>query len=217
MQSTSRSIAVLGTLVLATLVAFSSCSTPRTTKTTAAAEPGAPVDWNVKPPPKKVTGHPMRVKYLDFVSGHVFELVNESHSNPLDVYSKKVPKAQAYTKVQTDEVVQALMDRFDEQGVKKHLQPGLAPFYPAGTRAGALEIEGEKGPSYWLILDKSPQAERTAFQTSAKDFVALYNATESWQAVEGAPEWQDAANESARRQPSKFLDSRKLPDSGKKP
>lgn len=219
MRPTSRSIARLGTLAIASLAVLAACSTPRASRSSSVGEQGSgePVDWNVRPPPKPVTGHPMRVKYLDFLGGNVFQLVNESHSNALDVYSRKVPKSQAYTKVQSDEVVKALIERFDEQGVTKRLQPGLAPFYPTGTRAGALEIEGEKGPSFWLILDKSPQAERAAFTKSAKDFVDLYNATESWQAVDGAPEWQDAANESARRQPSRTYDARNRPGSGKKP
>jgi hypothetical protein len=219
MRRTSRSLAVLAVFLAAASILAAGCSTPRSASASSstAQASGEPVDWNVRPPPKHVTGHPMRVKYVDFFRGNTFQLVNESHTNALDLYSKKVPKTQAFTKVQTDEVVQALLDRLEDQGATKRLQPGLAPSYPLGTRAGALEIEGEKGPSFWLILDKTSIDERAAFNKSAKDFVDLYNATESWQAVQGTPEWIDAANESARRQAPRTLDTRKLEGSGKKP
>jgi hypothetical protein len=209
----------LHALVLSVLCIASACSTPKgdASKSGDAAADAGPVDWNVKPPPKETTGKPLRVKYYDFVSGHVFELVNESHTNPHELYSKKVPTAQAYTKVQTDEVLDALDARMKELGAYRHVQPGLAPALATGTRARALEIESAKGPTHWAIYPDTATAEREAFMQCAKDFRDLYNATNQWQAVQGKPEWEQAGDESARRQPTRTYDSRKLPASGGKP
>jgi hypothetical protein len=181
-------------LAFLALVLFAgACSTPRSGSSAqtspATADANGPVDWNVTPPPRHVTGKPVRVKYVAYARGQNCEIVNESHTNPHEHYSKKVSLAQAYTKIQSDEVVQALLERLDDQGMKGRLQPGRAPELAVGSKAQALEVETDAGVRSWLVQEKSPQAERVAFLKCVKDFVELYNATNQMQAVDYLPEW----------------------------
>ncbi|MBK7874625.1 MAG: hypothetical protein IPJ77_02560 [Planctomycetes bacterium] len=183
----------LHALVLPLLLLAGACSTPRgsSASSSSAASDASDerVDWNVKPPQHAVTGHPVRVTYLAFASGRKFELVNESHTNPHEYYSQKVPIEQAYRKIQSDEVVQALLDRLKEQGALDQARAGAAQSFPAGSKAQALEIQMDGGVRHWLVTDQSPADERTRFLKSANDFVQLWNATIQMQAVDSPPEW----------------------------
>ena len=164
-------------LVLSWLLLAGACSTPHgssSNRSSAAADgTDEKVDWNVAPPPHAVTGRPVRVTYLAFASGKKFELVNESHTNPHEYYSKKVPIEQAYVKIQSDEVVQALLDRLQDQGAVGRARAGAAQLYPIGSKAQALEFQMDGGVRHWLVTDKSPAEERTLFLKCANDFVQI--------------------------------------------
>ncbi|MFO1009070.1 MAG: hypothetical protein U1F29_03315 [Planctomycetota bacterium] len=193
----------LHALLLPLILLAGACSTPRgsSPSSASASDTDERVDWNVKPPAHAVTGHPVRVTYLAFASGKKFELVNESHTNPHEYYSKKVPIEQAYVKIQSDEVVQALLDRLKEQGALDKARAGKAPTYPVGSKAQALEYELDGGVRNWLVTDKSPAEERTAFLKCANDFVQLWNATIQMQAVDRPPEWNGASQGRPTRKP----------------
>ncbi len=154
---------------------------------------GDELDWNVAPARHNVSGHPLRVRYLAYRSGQSLELVNESHSDPHQLYSKKVSLAQAATKVQSDEVMDALIVRLREHGLFEHAERGPAPAMGQSSYSQAFEIESEKGLEHWKVLDRSPERDKKDFLACAKDFVDLYNATIQMQAVDQAPEWKGAS------------------------
>lgn len=172
------------------------CSTPRGSASSSRSNAVASeerVDWNVKPPPRAVTGHPVRVTFLAYGSGQVFELVNESHTNPHEYYSKKIPADQAYRKIQSDEVVEALMSRLKEQGVLKLAVAGAAPKYARGTKAQSFEIETGNGVTNWTVTEASPVDVLKPFVQAKNEFIQLWSATSQMQAVEGAVEWKGAS------------------------
>ncbi|MBI5364036.1 MAG: hypothetical protein HZA53_12705 [Planctomycetes bacterium] len=183
-------------LLLSLVLGTGACSTPRGSSSSSHSNALASeerVDWNVKPPPRDVTGHPVRVTFLAYGSGQVFELVNESHTNPHEYYSKKIPADQAYRKIQSDEVVEALMGRLKDQGILKAAVAGAAPKYAKGTRAQSFEIETGSGVEHWTVTENTPVDVLKPFVQAKNEFIQLWSATSQMQAVEGAVEWKGAS------------------------
>lgn len=179
------------------------CGAPgaRSSTANAPAADAQPLDWNVHGPAKKLSGHPVRVRYVAYLSQQNLEIVNESHSDPHELYSQKRSLHAVQPKVQSDEVVEALLERFTELGVMKHALPGAAPAAPPSRAAQALELETEAGVRSWVVLETSPEAERKQFRDCVKDFVDLYNATVQYQSVDEAPEWRGASGTQTVRPP----------------
>lgn len=157
---------------------------------TSSAEDAERVDWNVTPKPHNLTGKPLRVRYLAYRSGQSLQLVNESHTDPHRLYSQKVSVQEASTKVQSDEVMDALVERLREHGFFDRAQNGPAPSMKASNYSQAFEIESQEGVKHWKVLDKSSEKDRRDFLLCAKDFVDLYNETIQMQAVDQAPDWK---------------------------
>lgn len=181
-------------------VALSACGAPRSSSSSPSASGasdlsgnGEPLDWNVRPARHNLSGHPLRVRYLAYRSGMALELVNESHSDPHQLYSKKVPLEQAATKVQSDEVMDALSVRLRENGLFERATNGPAPTLKQASSSQSFEIEDETGVRHWTLAQSSSQKERTDFASCFKDFYELYNATMQMQAVEQAPEWKGSS------------------------
>jgi hypothetical protein len=192
-------------LALAASTWIAGCGAPgsHATDANAPAEEAVPLDWNVKGPAKKLSGHPVRVRYVAYLSQQNLEIVNESHSDPHALYSEKRPLHAVQPKVQSDEVVEALVERLSELGGTRHMLPGAAPAAPPSRAAQALELETEDGVRSWVVRESSPEPERKLFRDCVKDFVDLYNATVQYQAVDEAPEWRGASGTQTVRPPPK--------------
>lgn len=198
-------------------VAVASCGAPaaRSSSANSPAADEGPLDWNVRGPAKPLSGHPVRVRYVAYLSQQNLEIVNESHSDPHALYSQKRALHAVQPKVQSDEVVEALLERFSELGVMKRVLPGAAPAAPPSRAAQALEIETEAGVRSWVVRETSPEAERQQFRDCVKDFVDLYNATVQYQAVDEAPEWRGASGTQTVRPPPRPGDAKPKSSPGK--
>jgi len=124
----------------------------------------------------------LRVTLRDYRSGQRFELVSESHTSALELYSEK--RASASTKVQSDEVMQGLVDFLREQQFDRHAAPGKAPLQAQGGYTNALEVD-RAGQVMHMIGGKSvPAAEQKVLAVCRANFLMLYNQTDSWQTVD---------------------------------
>lgn len=130
-------------------------------------------------------GEPLRVTYHSFNTGQELELVSEAHTTRLEQYSEV--RADANRKVQTDEVMQALVKVLDDYGFYKYAQEGSFPAEGAGRYAWALQIERPDGAVHVLAHPGlSPEAVKD-LQRYMIAFVDTYNATYGLQAVDVEP------------------------------
>jgi hypothetical protein len=157
---------------------------PRTTR----AEPISDEDWN-KVHRERPHGDPLAVRLTDFHSGRRLSLVNESRTDPSEQYSQRRTSEEAMTKVGHDEVVAALVERFEEHGFFKLAQTGPAPAAGAGTWSTTLEIERKDGPRHMALGPSSSAKEREVFALCRSDFVQLYSSILGLQAVDQVPDW----------------------------
>jgi len=140
--------------------------------------------------PERPHGDPLAVRFTDFRSNLRLELVNESRTDPTAQYSQKRKASEALTKVGHDEVVAALVERFEDQGFLKLAQPGPSPTAGAGTWTMTLELERKEGLVHLSIGSGSSAKEREIFGLCRTDFATLYNSILGLQSVERPPDWQ---------------------------
>lgn len=128
-------------------------------------------------------GTPLRVTYLSFKSGQrlVLELVNEAHTGRLEQYS--AVRSDAARKVQTNDVMQGLVEVLEENGFGDRAQAGSAPA-EAGVMAWALEIEEDGNLRHISAVPGLTPEENQNLLRLAAAFVDTYNATYGLQAVE---------------------------------
>lgn len=183
--------------LLLVLLALGACSTPRGSSSNqtgrSASASDEHVDWNVKPPPRQTTGKPVRITFLAYGSGQTFELVNESHTNPHEYYSKKIAIEAAFRKIQSDEVVGAMLDRLKQLGLGQSAMAGAAPKFARGTKAQSFEIETGAGITNWTITERTPVEALKPFVQAKQEFIQVWTATAQMQAVEGDPWRQEGA------------------------
>ena len=130
-------------------------------------------------------GRPVRVLVESYRSGQAFELVNETHTDRLDLYSSTRPSAG--TKVQTDDVMDAVLERFAELGLFARAQEGRAV---AGTGIlRAIEVETPEGVVHMGYGAATSPEDRQVFEECFAAFLQVYNATYQLQSVEDHPDW----------------------------
>lgn len=153
------------------------------------SEPISDEDWN-KLHAQRPHGDPLAVRFTDFRSNRRLALVNQSHTDPSEQYSQRRKAEDAMTKVGHDEVVAALLERFDEHGFFKLAENGPAPTAGAGTWNMVLEVERKDGLRHMALGAASTSAQRECFTLCRTDFVQLYSSILGLQAVEREPDWQ---------------------------
>jgi hypothetical protein len=131
-------------------------------------------------------GDPLRISYISYRDAPTLELVNEAHTGRLEQYSEV--RANANRKVQTDEVMVALVEALYDYGFGDYEHPGSAPA-PGSVDgfAWALQIEGPNGPTHVLAGPGLEAKEKEALLRYAAAFVDTYNATYGLQAVQLQP------------------------------
>jgi hypothetical protein len=172
----------------------SACSSPKGSSKDASSgdpranrsEPISDEDWN-KLKPARPHGEPQAVHFTDFRSQRRLALVNESHTDPSEQYSQARKIEDAMTKVGHDEVVAALIERFEEHGFFKLAEPGPAPASGAGTWTMTLDVERKQGRCHMSLGGISGAKEREVFALCRTDFVTLYSDILGLQAVQGQP------------------------------
>ncbi|MCY2961576.1 MAG: hypothetical protein NTY35_15545 [Planctomycetota bacterium] len=165
---------LLGTLlVLAGLAALPGCSSGGAQSDSAAHK----------------TGKPIELRYRAIAKNLSFGIVNESHTDRTELYSSRQPIDQATTKVSPDEVVDAIVEYFRDQGFFAIAQSGGAPKTPPPGTSQMLEVDLPEGP-YHAVLRPGVTADYAkTFQTCAKALLDVYNSTMQLQAVDSAPAW----------------------------
>lgn len=142
------------------------------------------------------TGKPARVAYVNYAaaaSGQRLEIVNESHTDRTELYSRARPLEDAVTKVTTDEVMDELIGFFRTKGFFEHAQRGPAPAAGEGQYSQAIEIE-TAGELLHMTVQKGLSAdERQRFLECAQAFVMIYNNTYQLQSVDRAPDWNSSS------------------------
>ena len=122
------------------------------------------------------------VSLQDYRTGERFELASESHTNRVDYYSSA--RTEAARKVQTDEVMGALIAELERRGFAAHCQPGPAPHLASGDVVRwAMELEDGEQRSHWIVSPNSPGDSWKTFQDCRDTFLQLYNITVSFQTV----------------------------------
>ncbi len=143
-----------------------------------------------------ITGQPARVAYVSYGTGAVgqrLEIVNQSHTDRTELYSKARSIEEAVTKVTTDEVMDELLSFFRTKGFFEHAQQGSAPSSADGRYSQALEIEIPGDRRYMTVQKGIAPDERQRFFECAQAFVMIYNDTYQLQSVDRAPDWDPAA------------------------
>lgn len=135
------------------------------------------------------------VALRNFKSGERFELAGESHTDRVEYYSGV--RGDAARKVQTDEIMSALLGELERLGFDAHARPGRAPAIDTSEviRWG-LDVVGPTGDRHWLIGTGSTPTDWKDFQKCRDTFLQLYNITVSYQTVqntEGKQFFEDPA------------------------
>ncbi len=95
-------------------------------------------------------GQPASVTFTDYRSGLRFTIVNETHTDRVELYSRSVKASQANTKVATDEVLDALFERMGKLGFFRDASSGSAPSGGSANSIQALEVESREG-AYHMV------------------------------------------------------------------
>jgi len=126
-------------------------------------------------------GLAQRVALRDFQGGQDFKLVSETHTDRVDLYS--TPRKDASCKVQSDEVMHALIERLEDTGLAKYGKEGRGPSRGGAVVTRSLEVEVAGRARHWLVGTGTLAEERLAFLECMNDFVGVYNITQSFQAI----------------------------------
>lgn len=124
----------------------------------------------------------IRVTFRDYRSGLVMNLLNESHSDPVEFYSQ--PRNDASTKIQTDEIVDALLEVFDAKGFERMQYEGPAP-QNGGGASRAIAVERRGRIQHIVFRPQDARTDRLAFNDCAAAFLEISNLTYGAQTVEG--------------------------------
>jgi len=130
----------------------------------------------------------LRVRWQVYSSGQDLALASQGLLDRASTYSQAVPITAASTKIAPDEIVHALIEHLDGQGVRS--QPGAAPAAGQGW-SQSIEIE-EAGAKRWIgVGSGSPIDEQKRFRECWMAFTSVYNQTYQLQTVEEAPDWRE--------------------------
>lgn len=126
----------------------------------------------------------IRVTLHDYGAAQRLELASEGHTDRVRYYSEA--RHDASRKVQTNEVMQALVEELNRQGFARYGVAGRAPSSGSSVISRALEIETDGVTSVWAVGSGSATAidEKKAFHAAMAQFVDLYNLSASYQTIE---------------------------------
>jgi hypothetical protein len=111
-----------------------------------------------------------------------FRIVSESHTRRVDLYSSV--SASPSTKVQTDDVVVALVEHLEELGFESYSHRGKAPDQVTHAFTHGFEVLDEGASAWWPLTAAAGPTELKNFNTAVRDFLDLYNLTASYQRVD---------------------------------
>ena len=127
---------------------------------------------------------PSRVRFMDYRQGTVFELVNEAHTDRVELYSEL--RANTETKVTSDEVMDALLEYLQDAGFHGKTRAGSAP-RSSDTYLWGGEIERDGVTKYMIVGDQTSAADRQLFIDCYMNHVTLWSNTFQLQRVDAGP------------------------------
>lgn len=126
-------------------------------------------------------GSPGRVTLVDYRTSNRLTLVNEAHTDPTVFYSEK--RATAATKITSNEVFDAMLGYFEEEGFSSQASSGFAPASGSDGLRKALEVETPSGVRFMALDIKNVTANYETLQACSMAFIQIYNLTEQNQAI----------------------------------
>lgn len=126
-----------------------------------------------------------RVTLRDYRSMNELTLVNEAHTDPLEAYTEM--RTTASTKVTSNEVFDAMLEYFDDQGWSSFSRNGRAPLIGAGSMRWAIEVESPVGVyQHVAITLETPKSQMEPAVECKAGFIQIFNITQQSQAIENA-------------------------------
>jgi len=119
-----------------------------------------------------VPSPPARVSFVDYRNGMRFVLVNESHTDRVELYSRT--STDASTKVATDELMDELLEHLDQRGFDARALSGPAPA-DSTAWSQVIEVEDSAGTRHLGVGKLTTESERDAFHDCRAAFLYLYN------------------------------------------
>ena len=163
LRRTSRALGLLS------LALLSACASP----TSASNAPEA-----------SASAAPARVRFMDYREGTVFELVNEAHTDRVELYSEV--RSDTTTKVANNEVMDELLKYLESSGFHQHARSGVAPRTSGSFRWGG-EVEAGGGTFFMVVGDHTPSDQRLIFIDCYMNHVNLWSNIFQLQRVDTDP------------------------------
>lgn len=117
-------------------------------------------------------GSAAQVRFFEYRSAHTMTVVNESHTDRVQLYSEK--RDEASTKVARDEVMEALIERVRKVGFANYAEEGPAPATSSQWSQG-IEVKTDKGTHHMLVGPGVDRGAANAFRQSREAFLGIYN------------------------------------------
>ena len=127
---------------------------------------------------------PARVTFRDYREGTKFELVNEAHTDRVELYSKV--SADPSTKVASNEVMSALLEFLKDSGFESQARSGAAPRTSSAWQYGG-EIETTAGTVFLTVNDSTSADQRRMFLDCYMNHVQLWSNIFQLQRVDAGP------------------------------
>lgn len=115
---------------------------------------------------------PARVRFVDYRQGNAFELVNDSHTDRVKLYSEM--RADSSIKVASDEVMSALLEFLQDSGFHRYARSGVAP-RTSSTQRWAGEVEVDGATVFVIVDDLTPATQRKVFLNCYMNHVTLWS------------------------------------------
>ena len=136
------------------------------------------------PSPSGDQGEPLRLTYHQAKDDRVLELVNETHTDPVEYYSQE--RSSNARKIQNDEIMAELLGYMSKNGFDRWSLAGAAARPGAGV-AWTLEVETPRGVSHVAWRSGASRSELEDLKAIKEAFVAIYANTGSAQSVRLKP------------------------------
>ncbi len=142
-------------------------------------------------------GTPARVTFVDYRTNVRMNLVNEAHTDPVKYYSEK--KAIANTKVTSNEVMEKMLEHFDDEGYSRYATPGYAPVQSDGDPLQSIEIETSEGTTFMVNGEGVQDLARKSFRECRKAFMQIQELTVQAQVIDNSSGRTIFENPSSKR------------------
>ncbi len=132
------------------------------------------------------SARPGRVTLVDYRTHNRLTLVNEAHTDPTNLYTEK--RATASTKVSANEIFDAMIGHFRDEGFFDVARSGHAPIAGEDGLRTALEVETDGQVRFLTLHIRDTENFETLLKCKSA-FVQIYNMTDQNQAIsnDGGP------------------------------